>query len=442
MSCQRGPVVAGAPRLTGLAGQAGTRRWHRVLVLSALTGAVTGLAITGFDWLTARTMLEWVYGLPRLAQVFAPAVGLLLAFAALRWLGGDETPSTSDEYLRAYHDPEHPLDAPVLPCSAAGIDRHAGLWRRDGLRRALDLHRGENRRMIERSFGRFLTRDDLRLLLVAGAAAGVAAIFKAPATGAIFAIEVPFQEDTAAHALLPLLVGAASSYLVYVAFYGTTPLFEAAGQPHLDTTRLVGALGVGLLAGLGARCFALALRTAKTHSRRLSPQARIAVGGLGSPPSRDQLRSLRQGADPRTRVSRHCLDTGPQSRSWPHRRAVHPSCARDRTHGRRRRRRRAVHSPRRPRLDPGTLRSRRRRHAHEPLPGHRRRRVLGAGYRTPIAGIVFVAETTGRPGFVVPALIATAIAQVLMGNASVTTYQPVRQETTEDTGKSLARRAR
>jgi CIC family chloride channel protein len=55
--------------------------------------------------------------------------------------------------------------------------------------------------------------------------------------------------------------------------------------------------------------------------------------------------------------------------------------------------------------------------------------LLGAGYRTPIAGIVFVAEATGRPGFVVPALLATAVAQVLMGTSSVTTYQPIRRPT-------------
>jgi CIC family chloride channel protein len=36
---------------------------------------------------------------------------------------------------------------------------------------------------------------DHRVLMVAGAAAGVAAIFKAPATGAIFALEVPYQDD-------------------------------------------------------------------------------------------------------------------------------------------------------------------------------------------------------------------------------------------------------
>ena len=49
--------------------------------------------------------------------------------------------------------------------------------------------------------------------------------------------------------------------------------------------------------------------------------------------------------------------------------------------------------------------------------------VLGAGYRVPLAAVVFVAEATGRPGFVVPALLAAVAADLMMGDSSVTTYQ-------------------
>jgi CIC family chloride channel protein len=48
---------------------------------------------------------------------------------------------------------------------------------------------------------------------------------------------------------------------------------------------------------------------------------------------------------------------------------------------------------------------------------------LGAGYRVPLAAVMFVAETTGRPGFVVPGLIAAVVAELVMGRASVTTHQ-------------------
>ena len=48
---------------------------------------------------------------------------------------------------------------------------------------------------------------------------------------------------------------------------------------------------------------------------------------------------------------------------------------------------------------------------------------LGAGYRVPLAGVMFVAEATGRPGFIVPGLLAAVVAQLVMGQESVTTYQ-------------------
>jgi CIC family chloride channel protein len=40
---------------------------------------------------------------------------------------------------------------------------------------------------------------------------------------------------------------------------------------------------------------------------------------------------------------------------------------------------------------------------------------------------MFVAETTGRPGFIVPGLIAAVVAELVMGTSSVTSYQ-VRPE--------------
>jgi CIC family chloride channel protein len=48
---------------------------------------------------------------------------------------------------------------------------------------------------------------------------------------------------------------------------------------------------------------------------------------------------------------------------------------------------------------------------------------LGAGYRVPLAAVMFVAETTGRPFFVVPALIAAVAAELVVGDESVSFLQ-------------------
>ena len=49
--------------------------------------------------------------------------------------------------------------------------------------------------LAERRLTRRFRADDAKILMVAGAAAGVAAVFKAPLTGIVFALEVPYQRD-------------------------------------------------------------------------------------------------------------------------------------------------------------------------------------------------------------------------------------------------------
>ena len=90
---------------------------------------------------------------------------------------------------------------------------------------------------LQRRWRSMLVGADGNLLLVAGAAAGIAAIFKAPATGAIFAIEVPFQEELARRMLLPALVASASGYLALVAINGTKPTLPGPRIPAVLVRR-------------------------------------------------------------------------------------------------------------------------------------------------------------------------------------------------------------
>src|SRR5207237_9634034 len=48
---------------------------------------------------------------------------------------------------------------------------------------------------------------------------------------------------------------------------------------------------------------------------------------------------------------------------------------------------------------------------------------LGACYRVPLAAVVFAAEASGRPGFIVPGLIAAMVSQLFMGSASASAHQ-------------------
>ena len=172
--------------LTGFA-----RRSREVLLLSAVTGVVTGLAVAGFEWVTGRGALDHLYDLPVAVQVVAPGVGLIVAALALRWLAAGASPSTSDEYIRNFHDKAHPLDLrPAIGRIVASIATlgAGGALGFEGPSIYIGSVIGTG---LQTRFRRLFLLTDAKVLMVAGAAAGVAAIFKTPATGAIFALEVP-----------------------------------------------------------------------------------------------------------------------------------------------------------------------------------------------------------------------------------------------------------
>jgi CIC family chloride channel protein len=266
-------------------------------------------------------------------------------------------------------------------------------------------------------------------LLVAGAAAGIAAIFKAPATGAVFALEVPYQEDLARHMLLPALVASASGYLAFVAVNGTDPLFPVSGAPPLSFVDLLAAGILGLTAGFGARVFAWMLRTAKHVQRSARVHSYVRVGAAGGAIA--VLFACGRGLTGESLV----LTPGYGVVSWalaPQRtfamlaailllRCLATTAA---VAGG------GVGGLFVPLVVAGALLGR----MFGVVIGHDESlflvvgvaAFLGAGYRVPLAAVVFVAETTGRPGFVVPGLIAAVVAELVMARSSVTELQRTR----------------
>ena len=193
--------------------------------------SATGFAVAGFERLTIDVVFDDVVSkLPLVLLAFAPGVGLALAYLALR----GRSPSTADEYIDAFHAGSGLSVRDLLAPDGRGSGDARAPVRRWVSKVRPSISAPASARSRQRRFPRFLVGADRRLLLVAGAAAGIAAIFKAPATGAVFALEVPYQDDLARHMLLPALVGSASGYLALVAVNGTAPLFPVNGAPPLS----------------------------------------------------------------------------------------------------------------------------------------------------------------------------------------------------------------
>lgn len=382
------------------------RRGRQVLLLAGATGAVTGLAVAGFDWLTRDVLFAHVHRQPEAVQVLAPLVGLLLAAVLLRWVGRTHSPATADEYIRTFHQPGGRLDLRQLPgkllASIATLGAGGALGY-EGPSIYLGAGIGS---ALQARFSRYFSREDAKVLLVAGAAAGVSAIFKAPATGLVFALEVPYQEDFARRMLLPAGIAAATSYIVFAGFYGTEPLFAVSGSPPFSFRDLAGALLLGVLCGVGARVFTRTLVRAKQLQARTSPWVRaVAAGGA--------LAALGL-ASFALFGSALALGPGYDNLPWafdPHRAlvlvaallvlralAVVATVAGGGAGG--------LFIPLvmegalTGRIVGGLFRTSASGSNYFPLIGVCA--FLGAGYRVPLAAVMFVAEASGRPGFIVP----------------------------------------
>jgi CIC family chloride channel protein len=127
-----------------------------------------------------------------------------------------------------------------------------------------------------------LTDRERRILLVAGTAAGMAAVFRTPLGAALLAVEVLHRDDFESDALVPSVLASVVSYSIFISFFGETTLFaHAPAYPfvprHLPLYALM-AVGVSLAAAL----FVHALNGVRRLALRINlpTWSKPALGGL------------------------------------------------------------------------------------------------------------------------------------------------------------------
>ena len=401
------------------------RRSREVVLLAAITGAITGLGVRFFEFFVAEVALDRVLHGPLWFAAIAPGLGLVASAIILRTIGKGATPATSDEYLRAFHDPEYPLRPRAFIGRIAAAFTTLGMGGAMGLEGPSMYGGSAMGAFIQRRVPAAFRGADYRTLLVAGAAAGVAAIFKAPATGAIFALEVPFRDQMARRMLLPALVASASGYLVFVAFSSTSPIFSfdsdrAVAFQYKD---LAGAVLIGIGCALGARAFSRLIRLAKAFTLRpivtrlMVTSTTLTVLFVVTRGLTGESLTLGSGYEVFGWLAEshsvwllvaiffiRCMATATTLAGGGVGGVFIPLVVGGAIVGR------GVGDIVNP-LDPTLY----------VLLGVAA--FLGAGYRVPLAAVMFVAETTGQPGFIVPALFAAVAADLVMGDKSITSFQ-------------------
>lgn len=278
-------------------------RW---MALAGLVGAVAGLGAIAFQWATTEGLRVFWAGLigytpptpggeplpfpsaagPPVAAllVLVPALGgLVSGFLVYRFAPEAEGHGT-DAAIRAYHR-EGGRIAPRVPivkliASAVTLSSGGSAGREGPIAQ------------IGAGFGSVLagwlrlTARERRILMAAGVAAGVGAIFRAPLAGALFASEVLYREpDFEPEVLLPALISSIVAYCVYGAVHGFGHLFTGtAGFTFAHPATLLVYAVLGLVVALGAIAYVTVFdATRGLFSRmRVSRYLRPAIGAAAA----------------------------------------------------------------------------------------------------------------------------------------------------------------
>jgi len=125
-----------------------------------------------------------------------------------------------------------------------------------------------------------------RILLVAGVAAGMSAVFRTPLGAALLSVEVLHRDDFESDALVPSVLASVVAYAVFVSIFGEQTLFAHAPHYPFVATHLPLYALMAIFVSLAASGFLSALRGVQHLSDRLVKKHRVplwatpALGGL------------------------------------------------------------------------------------------------------------------------------------------------------------------
>jgi CIC family chloride channel protein len=274
----------------------------RVLLHAALVGAVTGVAGTVFFValeVVQRFLLEDLAGYQPLRAsgervvemvthapfrpwllMILPGLGALIGGGLTSYFAPEARGGGGDAMLHAFHHEGGAVRRRVAPIKALASILTLGSGGSGG-REGPTMQIGG---AIGSLIGRYLkvpTRER-RILLIAGVAGGMAAVFRTPLGAALLAVEILYRDDFESDALIPALLASVVSYSVFISRLGESTLFSHAPHYPFVPAHLPWYGLMALLIALLASAFVSLLSTVQRISKGLRVPAwvRPGIGGL------------------------------------------------------------------------------------------------------------------------------------------------------------------
>ena len=292
-----------------LAGKGLSFRTGQYFGEAILVGAATGLVVVGFRYLIdlgRRLLLDGIgghAGLSRLKDgmtfgsmfsreerldphrwimVVLPAVGACLGYLIIRRFSSVEHVRGTDSAIRAFHHRDGRIPGAVIPVKSVASVLTVSSGGSAGYEGPVTLLGAAVGSVMARHLG--LSARACRILMAAGLAAGIAALFQAPLAGAIFGFEIFYSSsDVAYETLLPCFIASVVSYTLYAYFFGWEPLFTMPSDCVYDSgLRLLPYFALAIIVTFGARFYIRSFRRSEMDfaTLRLPRPVKVAIGGL------------------------------------------------------------------------------------------------------------------------------------------------------------------
>jgi CIC family chloride channel protein len=416
-----------------------SRDIQKWLLVAPIIGILDGLIITGI----AVLVLDVIWGalLPYyLGHHWAIVVGLVAGFFVtgliMQFCTPDPDEHSTEEIVRSYHEHQGDIDIGPFWWKLLAAVTTVGSGGSAALEGPSIYSGGAIGSWLWTRLRRFgLEARDRRIMLISGAAAGMSAVFRAPLTGIVFALEMPYKDDLAHEALLPSLIASVVAYATLVSVVGAQPLFGFAGSTSFRATDIWWSALLGAGIGLIAIVFDITFRRVRVFfiTSRMPHWLKLTIGGLGTAlcglafvtiydgplipigPNYEAVRYVLRHPLPtevllvfvvlKLLATIFTLGAGGVSAMFVPLLLVGGALGNAYAQS-------VVHSP-----------------THDLYAAVGMAAFIAAGYKTPLTAVVFVAETTGGHSFIIPSLIGAAVAYAISGEASVSGDQHLHETT-------------